>query len=130
MPNLSSILNRLKPKRRQLGHPFFRIPLRWAVRGGWVSDYYTSGIPVENPFSVRFPPGEHFLYSQNGPEGIGEALYWKGPLAVEPDVAAVLLGYARRATGFIDVGANTGFYNIRPSTASSSSSGIVFRSTK
>ncbi len=112
MPNPSSILRRLKPKRRHLGHPFFRVPLRWAVRNGWVSGYYISGVPVENPFSVRFPSGEHFLYSFTDPEGIGEALYWKGALSTEPDVAPVFLEYARRATDFIDVGANTGFYSM------------------
>ena len=112
MPNLSSIISRLKPKRHQLGHPLFRVPLRWAVSRGWVSDYYISGIPVENPFSVQFTSGEHFLYSLTDPEGIGEALYWKGSLSTEPDVASVFLEYARRATGFIDVGANSGFYSM------------------
>jgi FkbM family methyltransferase len=112
LSTLAPIVRRLKPRRRHLGHPFFRIPLRWAVRNGWAGDYYTSGIPVKNPFSVRFPTGEHFLYSMTEPEGIGEALYWKGALSTEPDVAPVFLSYARKAAGFIDVGANTGFYSM------------------
>ena len=112
MSNLLSMLGWLKPKRRQLGSPLFRVPLRWAVSRGWVSDYYVSGIPVENPFRVLFPSGEQFLYSLTDPEGIGEALYWKGAISTEPDVAHVFRDYARRATGFIDVGANTGFYSM------------------
>lgn len=109
---LHSLITSLGLRRRHLGFPLFRIPLRFAVGNGWVSDYFIPGIPVPSPFPVRFPSGETFLYTLTGGEAIGEALYWKGALSTEPDVVPLFLDHVRRCSRFIDVGANTGFYSL------------------
>jgi FkbM family methyltransferase len=109
---LHSLIASFGLRRRHLGFPLFRIPLRFAVRNRLVSDYLLPGIPVPSPFAVRFPSGESFLYTLTGGEHIGESLYWKGAMSTEPDVVPVFLDHVRRCSRFIDVGANTGFYSL------------------
>lgn len=66
----------------------------------------------KNAVTIRLPNGKNLSIAQNSGIGIASLLFWHGLDGFEPETSRTLRFLFERASTFIDVGANCGFYSV------------------
>jgi FkbM family methyltransferase len=75
---------------------------------------------VVDPFLVEMPSGETFRMVGNETSYVAKQLFWLGPAGYEPHVLPLVSGLLRAVDGFVDGGANIGYYSLMARALNSS----------
>jgi FkbM family methyltransferase len=81
---------------------------------------------VDDVFTVTLPDGATFRYRAWPGDAIGHAFYWTGVSAWEAETIGVFLALARRASRFLDIGANTGAYSLLACTVNPEARAVAY----
>lgn len=92
-------------------NPVVSPALRTLTHGGLLPPAVWKRLPVNCTFRVHLPDGS-FQYRAIANDSIGRTLYWRGLKSWESETLSVFVGLVRKATFFLDVGANTGVYSL------------------
>jgi len=65
-----------------------------------------------NGIAARLPNGRTMLIGRDAGLSLSSALFWHGLSGHEPETSETLLFFFQRASTFVDVGANYGFYSV------------------
>lgn len=65
-----------------------------------------------NGVATRLPNGKTMFVARDAGVRVSSALFWHGLAGHEPETAQTLCFFFERASGFLDVGANYGFYSV------------------
>ena len=68
--------------------------------------------PINGVFSVRVAGGASFRIACNPTSYLARVVFWNGAGAFEPHLNGVFPTLVRHARGFLDVGANIGYYSL------------------
>ncbi len=74
----------------------------------------------DGPFAMAVEGGSTFTYVSSEDDRIGHAFYWAGVHGYEPETLRVFVPLARRACGFLDVGAAAGAFTLVASSVNDS----------
>lgn len=66
----------------------------------------------KNTLTIGLPNGKYMSIGRNSGIGIASRLFWHGLEGFEPETSRTLRFFFERASTFIDVGANCGFYSV------------------
>ena len=86
--------------------------LRRLVRCGVIPFERVSLFPFEERLVVGVTAGESFVYRGSSADMVARRLYWEGLTRWEHETMREFVPLARRARGFVDVGAYTGCYSL------------------
>lgn len=66
----------------------------------------------KNAVTIRLPNGKLFSLARNSGIGLASSLFWHGLDGFEPETCKTLQFFFERASTFVDVGANCGYYTV------------------
>jgi FkbM family methyltransferase len=89
-----------------------RETLRYLSTRGLLPAAVHHRLPVTGPFRLGLPGGKSILYEPTVADLVSRRLYWRGTFGFEPETTRVFWHLTRRASVFLDIGANTGYFTL------------------
>lgn len=105
---------------------FTKIPIvqhiiRFGIQKNLIPKSIWIHLPIEVEFSVKMAEGETFQYIATLNDTMGRVLFWTNGLTYEADTMWLFYQFAKQASTFVDIGANTGVFTLAAGVANPNS---------